>query len=177
MKIELKNIKVNETFSEETTMFKANIYVDGKIVGDCNNDGHGGSTYCHSYSPETKEKFKELEQYCETLPPIVYPPMFEGDKEMSIPCNLEHLVDQLLDEHLHKKDKEKFEKKTKKDMLKGIVIGSDVIGTYRLVSWKNLTIQQLLDTPMGRKSITDTIKKYTKDGFHILNTNIPQELY
>lgn len=42
----LKNLKVCEWASEETTCFTATMYVDGKRVGEVSNDGHGG---CNSY--------------------------------------------------------------------------------------------------------------------------------
>lgn len=47
MEITLKNIKVAKFMSEETTCFQAVVYVDGKKAGMAQNDGHGGSTYCH----------------------------------------------------------------------------------------------------------------------------------
>ena len=47
MKIELKNIKTNMALSEETICFSANLYKDGKKVGQVVNRGHGG---CHEYS-------------------------------------------------------------------------------------------------------------------------------
>jgi hypothetical protein len=47
MQITLKNLKISKFMSEETTCFQATIYVDGKKAGMAQNDGHGGSTYCH----------------------------------------------------------------------------------------------------------------------------------
>lgn len=47
MKIELKNIKVNLTFSQETVNFIADLFVDGIKVASCENSGCGGSSsYC-----------------------------------------------------------------------------------------------------------------------------------
>lgn len=45
MKVELKKLKVNLTFSEETIMFQCEIHVDGKRVGLVHNDGHGVRHY------------------------------------------------------------------------------------------------------------------------------------
>ncbi|PYF74634.1 hypothetical protein [Pedobacter nutrimenti] len=45
MKIELKNIKYFDALSEETTLFNANLYIDGKKAGIVKNDGRGGSTF------------------------------------------------------------------------------------------------------------------------------------
>ena len=39
MNIELKNIKIAEHLSEETTAFTADIFVNGKKVGYARNDG------------------------------------------------------------------------------------------------------------------------------------------
>ena len=44
MKIELKNIKVNLTFSQETVNFIADLFVDGIKVASCENSGWGGYT-------------------------------------------------------------------------------------------------------------------------------------
>jgi hypothetical protein len=42
MKIELRKISFNERMSEETNCYAADLYVDGKKVGEVGNDGHGG---------------------------------------------------------------------------------------------------------------------------------------
>lgn len=42
MKIELKNVKVIESMSEETNCYTASLYVDGKKIGIVSNRGHGG---------------------------------------------------------------------------------------------------------------------------------------
>ncbi len=65
MKIELKNIKHYESMSEETFCFNANLYVDGKKVGEVSNRGNGG---CHQYSFNVNTE-KELDKWCkENLP-------------------------------------------------------------------------------------------------------------
>lgn len=47
MKIELKNIKVVESLSDETNCFTATVYVDGKKIGELSNRGHGGPDDFH----------------------------------------------------------------------------------------------------------------------------------
>lgn len=42
MRLELKNVKVAESLSEETTAYTARLYADGKPVADCSNHGQGG---------------------------------------------------------------------------------------------------------------------------------------
>lgn len=44
MKLELKNVKVHEDMSEETTCFSATLYANEKKVATCKNDGRGSCT-------------------------------------------------------------------------------------------------------------------------------------
>lgn len=48
MKIEIRNLKIMRSLSEETTAYTATIYVDGKPAFDASNHGHGG---CDFYRP------------------------------------------------------------------------------------------------------------------------------
>jgi hypothetical protein len=41
MKIELKNVKINKMFSEETTCFIADVFINGKKTAYAKNDGRG----------------------------------------------------------------------------------------------------------------------------------------
>lgn len=47
-RVELKSYKEVKSRSEETVCFNAKVYVDGKLVGEVDNDGRGG---CHRWSP------------------------------------------------------------------------------------------------------------------------------
>lgn len=47
MKLELRNVKVAESLSEETTAYTATLYVDGKPTVDCSNHGQGGPDMYH----------------------------------------------------------------------------------------------------------------------------------
>lgn len=49
MKVEIKNLKVNQRLSEETLCFSCDLYVDGKRVGEASNHGTGGPTDVHVY--------------------------------------------------------------------------------------------------------------------------------
>lgn len=73
--ITLKNIKVHEDMSQETTCFSATIYVGGKRIGEVRNDGHGGPNFYHWLDAElgrqvhvwaeaqpTEFKFEKLDQ-------------------------------------------------------------------------------------------------------------------
>jgi hypothetical protein len=66
MKIELKNVHVNERFSRETTCYTANIYVDGVKVGYVENDGNGGSDNIQYTDRAVEARVRE---YIKALPP------------------------------------------------------------------------------------------------------------
>jgi hypothetical protein len=84
MKIELKNVKINLTFSEETTMFMADLVINGVLAGEANNDGRGGCTFysvrtydakkrtflSDSEKERNKELLKQAEAYCLSLPKV-----------------------------------------------------------------------------------------------------------
>lgn len=59
-KFTLKNLKVCEWASEETTCFTATMYVDGKRVGECSNDGHGGA---HRYEFNEKPYVNHTQEW------------------------------------------------------------------------------------------------------------------
>ena len=84
MKLELKNIKVNLAFSEETTMFQADIYANGKKIGYAKNDGRGGSTWYNPYEG-TFGLLRLAEAFAETLPSDFYE---FGGKKYEIKMNL-----------------------------------------------------------------------------------------
>ena len=67
MKIELKNVKVNEAFSEETTCFIADVFINGKKVAHAKNDGRGGCTDYYPYEGK-RELLKQAEEFCKGLP-------------------------------------------------------------------------------------------------------------
>lgn len=68
LKVELRKFTSNERFSEETLCFRADIYVNGKRVGHCGNDGHGGSTDVEYLSEEASESARA---WIDALPPTL----------------------------------------------------------------------------------------------------------
>jgi hypothetical protein len=58
LNIEIKNLKVSRSLSEETTAFTANLYVDGFHAYAVSNHGQGG---CNSYYPVGKDVPSEKE--------------------------------------------------------------------------------------------------------------------
>ena len=161
MKIELKNIKINLTFSEETIMFMADVYVNGKKTAYANNDGRGGCTFYNSYhAPNNDEDLRQAEAYCLSLPKVsVEEYGFEFD------MNLTHFIDNLVTAELEKKEKKKLEKK----MLDTIMWGKPNGHSYTQVKFK----VPLAKFPTDRlQEIVDKYKKEFKSGDVFLNTNL-----
>ena len=109
LKIELKAVKFMESLSEETACFSANIYINGKRAGRCENRGHGGST---SYHIEDKEIAETFEHYASGLPDLELKG-FSG-KQLTIAMNGEHLIDALFNDWLKAREEKKFAKLDKK---------------------------------------------------------------
>ena len=161
MKIELKNIKINLTFSEETTMFMADVYVNGKKTAYANNDGRGGCTFYNSYhAPNNDEDLRQAEAYCLSLPKVR---VEEYDFEYDM--NLEHFIDNLIEDELKKKEQKKLEKK----MVDTIMWGKPNGHSYTQVKFK----VPLAKVPTTRlQEIVDKYKKEFKSGDEFLNTNL-----
>lgn len=165
MKIELKAIKFSESLSEETNAFTANLYINGKKVGYCKNDGHGGCTDYYADSSKTRDIIVQAEQYCKTLPPVKY-------GEHSFNQSLESVIDNILEDWLIAKEKAKADKQIIKLMPSAIIVGVPNSGSYSY--WKQ-------KVPLNRfpvKSLqmfVDQIKsKHCTDGKVILNTNLKE---
>lgn len=170
-RIKLKNIKFSEWNSEETNCFKGDVYFDNKKVGFCSNEGRGGNTYVWSF-PETFDKFKEMEEYCKTLPDIVY--KIEGHEEFTIKSDLENVVDRIFEEWLEKKE----DKKMEKNYEKGICFGTKYhyqISSFK-VNGKPLPISEILKTQVGVFKLRTYCDKLKSEGHTILNTNLPFEV-
>jgi hypothetical protein len=174
MKIELKNLKINLSFSEETIMFMADLVINGIVVGEANNDGRGG---CTNYSVRTydtkkrtslsvsdiernRELLKQAEAYCLSLPKVsVEEYGFEFD------MNLTHFIDNLVTAELEKKEKKKLEKK----MLDAILWGKPNGSSYTLVKFK----MPLSTVPLIQlQSLINKYKTELKEGEQFLNTNL-----
>lgn len=166
MKIEVKNIRVNMAFSEETICFKADVYVNGKKVMYAENDGNGGMTNVHPYSIDDKVKYQDAVNYLIGI----------GKDEYSKTYPLEDLVDDVIDDYVNERERKKFLTKRNKDAEKYLVIYKDDEYSYSKINWGKYTIEQLLKVDNGRKAIRNSIVKYRDMGYKIYNTNIPSEL-
>lgn len=170
MKIELKNIRISELASEETTFFKADLFLDGKKVGYANNDGQGGCTNYNRYPNIDYSVIQSMEDYCKTLPPIVYTKEEHG-MAFTIDMNLEHYIDNIIFDSQNKK----AEKKLAKDFNKGVCYGKTFHYTIQCFEKdkKSITIEELLKDDKGGQSILNTCARLIREGKTILNTNLP----
>lgn len=159
MKIELKSIKTYERLSEETTCFTANLYVDGKLLAHVENSGKGGNTGYSLVKLIDKTKLRSVEDYCKTLPDVVY-------DTFTFKSDLEYVIDDLLEKHLLEKD----QKKMNKNMEKGLIYGN--VNSYSIITWKNHTIATLLATPAGKTLLTKKVDELKSKGINVLNTNL-----
>lgn len=66
MKIEFKRFSYNERMSQGTCCYSADLWVDGKKLGEVSNEGRGGCTNLEIPWDDQKK----IEAYCETLPPL-----------------------------------------------------------------------------------------------------------
>lgn len=170
MKIELKNVKYYESMSEETSCFEADIFVNGKKVGYCKNNGQGGETDVRAYM-ETREEFIKAEEYCMTLPPS-----FVGEN-ITIKNNLSHVVDELFMNWIREKDKKRFEKNCEKGICHTIFMNDEM---YETTTWgagkKTIPLKDLLNRPDGLETVKNYCMKLKEQGRRILNKNLPFEV-
>ncbi|TAN14749.1 MAG: hypothetical protein EPN37_11520 [Chitinophagaceae bacterium] len=175
MKIELKGIHYSAQLSEETSAFSANLYINGYKVGTASNHGHGGATNYTPFNEKGRQLIKEVEAYCKSLPPEKYT---VGGEERQLDMNLELYIDDLLTDHLKKKNLQQFRKKLKKYTTNHIVIGipDQSFRTLRL----KFPIDLLLTHPQGESVLTDIMKEkiipFLKENEKILNPNIPEKI-
>lgn len=58
--LQLKNIKINKAMSQETYAYSADLYFNGKLVGQVGNRGRGGGDDWHG----PQAKFQEADAWC-----------------------------------------------------------------------------------------------------------------
>lgn len=168
MNIELKSVKLNLTLSEDTYCFSADLYVDGVKTAYCSNRGHGGNTNIVACDNK-KELLIKTESYFKNQQKI------KSDfSDYTFDNSLERMVDIMIDDFVQEKENAKFKKKLIRDMSKGICYGTEK--EYGCVSWKKITIEQMLKFPNGVQAIKKQIDKLLSEGKNILNTNLPENI-
>jgi hypothetical protein len=168
MKIELKNVKVNEAFSEETTCFIADVFINGKKVAHAKNDGRGGCTDYYPYEGK-RELLKQAELFCKGLPKREFT---FGDITREFDQTLESVIDDLV----FAKEKEKEDKKIEKLCENHIVFGKPNGYSYSVLSFKGKPkFADVKKTIQGQKALErliDRVKGELKEGEIIFNKNL-----
>lgn len=165
MKIELKNIKTNLTFSEETTMFKADLYIDNTLEGYASNEGHGGPTCIYKTPNGNWDKIHAAMEFCKGLPPVKSEYFPEG-----LEMDLEMYLDTIIEKEVEKKEIARIAKKLEKDLLKGICYGTNT--SYTLLSWKGHTMASLLSNSQGKAMVEKKVAELRANNETILNPNL-----
>jgi hypothetical protein len=176
MKIELKRIEFSERMSEETNCFTADLYIDGKKIGEASNTGKGeANSYC-PYEKEGRELIRKAEKFCETMPPEKAE--FNGEP-FEFKMNLERYIDVLLNRHLAAMELKKFNAKIKKATGNGIVYGIPD-DSFKVLSFKK-SIDEIVSFKIWKEQLIENIKSTIKprlvDGVVIFNTNIPEDIF
>lgn len=123
-RITLKGLKVAGFASQETLCFQAQVYFDGKLIGQAENDGRGGQTMIHATRAEHThashaDLYRAAEAYAKSLPPTIVKDGELGQKgDFTIESTLDGLVDNLAHEadHLKRVDAS-YRRATKKKIL------------------------------------------------------------
>lgn len=154
MQITIKNLKISKFMSEETTCFQAVVYVDGKKAGMAQNDGHGGSTYCHLdpvYHHIHKQKFT-ITCYCNGNEKDCFLCKGNGTFEGS----LDDFIDHLVETHQKEKERNAFIKKLLKNgMNYMIVTQGQYIGIKAL---DEAQVRAYMEKKYPKHNITEIIK-------------------
>jgi hypothetical protein len=109
---ELKNVKIAEWASEETTCFDATLYINGKRIGTCGNDGQGG---CNRYDFNTSSIVNDCTEWlwnehiamCEQYG-------FDIGSRDDFNADPDTLINALIDQHYIVKDVKSYVKSLRK---------------------------------------------------------------
>lgn len=163
-KFELRGFKYLASRSLDSNCFGVALYVNGKKLAECGNNGYGGPTEIY-IGPKYKAFGKEVEAFLKTQPKIKSERLdFEFD------CDLEYIVDELADEEVNKREQAKIMTKTKTSLL-----FRSPDGDYFTMKWK-IPLMELLKKDFGPDAIKKTIAVQTKEGNTLMNDNIPANL-
>lgn len=141
------------------------MYVNGKKLANCGNDGQGGPTDIY-FLPESIELGRKIETFLKKQPKIVL-----EEFNFQLDLTLEYIVDDLVQECLKAQNLKKL-----KNLSKKYLVFKTTKGGYITIKWKKDTLASLLETPKGRESLKQAIAKEIAKGSILFNENIPREL-
>ena len=165
-KLKLNRIRYSASLSQETYAFTANLCLNGKKVAECENNGFGGSTNVHVVSKSVEEV---LLSYVASLP---VPEAWKFQQSLSL-CDV---VDILMHEWVMDKEFRRVSHRFENDMLKGLCYnesGNHRDG-YSTLSWGRFPLSVVVERNSG--VVLEVAVSKVREGFKILNTNIPQGL-
>lgn len=111
-RLTLKSFKTVKWMSEETTCFTASVLIDGKVIGEASNEGHGGCTFVRFVSPTAEAT---AEQFSKSINPSdINGWEFMSDKGFTIDC----LVDIVVEREMQKKETASIVAKIRRDAAK-----------------------------------------------------------
>lgn len=126
MKIELKNISINHSLSEETFCFTATIYVDGQRAFEASNHGHGGPDRYVPFNGYTGPSIDQIDAWLKANRAP------NTDYGITIDHSLEIEVGDLLNAHTRAAERKRIAKAFDKILAKSIAALRD----GKLVTWK-----------------------------------------
>ena len=148
MKIELKNIRLNDDLSFDSFSFTANLYVEHKRVATVIDDGMGSEYRYENIEPENRLLFHNAEQHVKSLQASTET---EAASKSNDPQPAHYALDQylyqLLCDHVERLDKRQLNAIIKK----GVAYGDEQTG-YRFVKFFN-PVADLLKTSEGISTI------------------------
>ena len=164
MKLEMKNVKVYDSMSEETICFEGNLYANDRKVGRVENSGKGGP---HRYEFNFKQE-AEIDAYCKTLPAIEsewFPEGLKMDLELWISMEVASI-----DDH----------KWMQKQLNKQVMIVDDTCDEGQSMNWsfKKHNVQSK-DSNMMKKFVSQVLianRKTTKNPI-VLNLHTVSDAY
>jgi hypothetical protein len=177
MEIVLKDIRVDDRLSDDSTCFSATMYIDGVRAGVARNDGNGGMTDYRSFDKQGKQLIKEAEEYCQGLPPFTAVGAGSNGEDVSVRMDLSIFIEDLLIKYLNEREGARFDKRLEKAMESSIVVG---IPGKSFGGWKmKFPIEHYLSKEKWREILKLTIENRVvpdlKPGEFILNNNLPAD--
>jgi hypothetical protein len=178
MEIKLKSIYVSDQLSEETTAFKAVLYINNVQAGVAENEGRGGPTTYAAGDDDGRKLIAVAENWCKSLPPYVSKDFVEDNKPFTMEMDLELYLDNLVQDYIHQMELRRIQRRMNKDMEDAIIYGDREVG-YRLIRFK-APIEAILRREGSIKMLYSLLHERVlpnlKAGEKILNTNIPVEV-
>jgi len=159
-RLALKSFKTVKWMSEETLCFTALVHLDGKLIGEASNEGHGGCTFIHYVNDAAKTAG---ETFAKSIDPRdVAGWEFMADKGFTLDC----LVDILSEEKEKEDAAKKLISKIRRDAVKKVMFITTETpkGSYR--SFKNVTV-------VNRQKAVDSARVIP--GFVALVSEMPDE--